>query len=105
MAAALSSCARWSSRDDTMKIIAIANQKGGGGKTTTTVNLGAALAERAQRILLIDLDPPGNATSSLGLQAFEGESLYDPLLSETAIADAFSPSRLEHLFLVPADRA
>src|SRR6202040_376033 len=58
---------------------------------------------RAQRILLIDLDPQGNATSSLGMQDFEGESLYDPLLGETAIADKILPTRLDQLFLIPAD--
>lgn len=86
-----------------MKINAIANQKGGVGKTTTAVNLGAALAEQGQRILLIDLDPQGNATSSLGMQDFEGETLYEPLLGQAAIAEKILPTRLERLFLVPAD--
>src|SRR5690348_13292935 len=86
-----------------MKINAIANQKGGVGETTTAVNLGAALAEQGHRILLIDLDPQGNATSSLGMQDFEGETLYEPLLGQTAIAEKILPTRLERLFLVPAD--
>src|SRR5437870_9998308 len=78
-------------------------QKGGVGKTTTAVNLGAALAELGQRLLLIDLDPQGNATSSTGMQEFEGRTLYDPLLGEASIIDRILPTRLERLFLVPAD--
>src|SRR2546427_1843866 len=86
-----------------MKIVAIANQKGGVGKTTTAVNLGAALAELGHRILLVDLDPQANATSSFGLQGVEQISLYDPLLGEASITEKIFPTRLERLFLVPAD--
>jgi chromosome partitioning protein len=86
-----------------MKVIAIANQKGGVGKTTTAVNLGCALAQLGQRILLIDLDPQGNATSSFGLQELEGESLYEPLLGEASIAEKVLPTRLESMFIIPAD--
>jgi chromosome partitioning protein len=86
-----------------MKIIAIANQKGGVGKTTTAVNLGCALAEEGLRVLIIDLDPQGNATSSFGLQELEGESLYDPLLGNATIVDRVFPTRVERVFLVPAD--
>ena len=86
-----------------MKIIAIANQKGGVGKTTTAVNLGCALAERGLRILLIDLDPQANATSSLGLQGLEGESLYEPLLGGVSVVEKILPTRLERVFIIPAD--
>jgi chromosome partitioning protein len=86
-----------------MKIVAIANQKGGVGKTTTAVNLGCALAERGQRILIVDLDPQANATSALGLQEIEGESLYEPLLGGGSIVEKIIPTRCERLFLVPAD--
>jgi len=86
-----------------MKIIAIANQKGGVGKTTTAVNLGAALAETGHRILIIDLDPQANATSSFGLQAVEQTSLYEPLLGEASISERIFPTEREALFIVPSD--
>src|SRR4029453_12344580 len=86
-----------------MRIIAIANQKGGVGKTTTAVNLGAALAELGQRILLIDLDPQANATSSLGLEGLDGTSLYEPLLSNASIIEKIFPTERDGFFIVPAD--
>ena len=86
-----------------MKIIAIANQKGGVGKTTTAVNLSCALAEQGIRVLLVDLDPQANATSALGMQEMEGNSLYEPLLGEQLLADNIVPTRCDNLFLVAAD--
>ena len=86
-----------------MKVVAIANQKGGVGKTTTAVNLSAALAEQKARVLLIDLDPQGNATSSFGLQDLEGQSLYGALLGDESVTEKVLPTRLENLFIIPAD--
>jgi chromosome partitioning protein len=86
-----------------MKIVAIANQKGGVGKTTTAVNLGAALAEIGHRILIVDLDPQANATSSFGLQAVEQTSLYEPLIGDASITERIFPTEREGLFIVPSD--
>ena len=86
-----------------MKIIAIANQKGGVGKTTTAVNLSACLAAMNWRVLLIDLDSQANTTSSLGFAPAEGLSLYRALLGEVSLAEQVLPTRLDNLFLIPAD--
>jgi len=86
-----------------MKIIAIGNQKGGVGKTTTAINLSAALAERGKKVLMLDLDPQANATSGIGSEASGDGCLYYPLLGQAKIDEKIIPSRLENLFLVPGD--
>ncbi len=83
--------------------IAIINQKGGVGKTTTAVNLGAGLACQGQRVLLVDMDPQGNATSGLGIDKGSlAATSYDVLSGEAAVAKAALPTRVENLWLVPA---
>jgi chromosome partitioning protein len=85
------------------RVLAIANQKGGVGKTTTAVNLGASLAELGYRILVIDLDPQGNATTGLGVNARNlDSSVYDVILHDLPIEDCIEPTNLRNLFLVPA---
>jgi chromosome partitioning protein len=84
-------------------IVAIANQKGGVGKTTTAVNLGAALAELGHRVLVVDLDPQGNATTGLGINARDLQlSIYDVVMNEAAVEDCVEPTSLKNLFVAPA---
>lgn len=85
------------------RVIAIANQKGGVGKTTTTINLGACLAELGYRTLIVDLDPQANATTGLGIGAHElEESMYDVILSETPMEDCVEATSVKNLFIAPA---
>ena len=84
-------------------VFTIANQKGGVGKTTTAVNLAAALAERKIHTLLVDLDPQANATSAIGIEKQEGRSLYGPLHGEGSALEMIIPTAYEHLALIPSE--
>jgi chromosome partitioning protein len=88
---------------DLPRVVAIANQKGGVGKTTTSVNLGASLAELDYRVLVVDLDPQGNATTGLGINARNLQSsVYDVIMSNAAVEDCVEPTSLRNLFVAPA---
>jgi chromosome partitioning protein len=84
-------------------VFTIANQKGGVGKTTTAVNLAAALADLKIHTLLIDLDPQANATSAIGVEKQEGRSLYGPLRGEGTAIEMIVPTSYEHLALIPSE--
>ncbi|HXP60041.1 MAG TPA: ParA family protein [Dongiaceae bacterium] len=85
------------------KIIAVANQKGGVGKTTTAVNLSACVAALGRRVLLFDLDPQANATSGLGLEKTPGASAYRVLLGEGTLLDKVRPTAFERLEIIPSE--
>ena len=89
---------------DRPRVIAVANQKGGVGKTTTAVNLGASLADLGHRTLVIDLDPQGNATTGLGLNPWAvATSMYDVMLRDVPLDECIEPTSVRNLFAAPAN--
>lgn len=87
------------------RIIAVANQKGGVGKTTTTINLSSSLAEKGYKVLVVDMDPQGNATGGLGIEKNElDKTLYELLREECTIEECVTQSVVENLLVIPSNR-
>src|SRR5678816_4114703 len=88
------------------RVVAVANQKGGVGKTTTAINLATSIARSGRRVLLIDLDPQGNLTSGIGLrgQRAPGGTVYEALLTDADPQGFLAPTVVPSMFLVPTDR-
>ena len=86
------------------KIVAVVNQKGGVGKTTTTINLGAALAELGHRVLIVDLDPQGNASTGIGVDTRDRLlTTYDLILGEVNLREVIQSTDFDNLSIVPAN--
>ena len=86
-----------------MEVVAIANQKGGCGKTTTAVNLSACLAVKGKRVLLIDLDPQGSATTHLAVRDFEN-TMYEAMMADLSLSEIITPTEINSLDIIPSDK-